>query len=307
MPKRRITTARKISDGHKPTLQALQRTITATLMRPLTRADEMSPAAAEVAARFIKPNDRLTSFERLQIYNQQYWWRLLGAFQEDFRGLRAVLGEKKFDRLALAYLESCPSTSWTLRNLGGKLVAFLEAHPEFTAPHTALALDVARVEWARVLAFDGAEKPVIQPARIARIPPDRLRLGLQPYLTLLELSHPIDELMRKLKRTEIAAMSNAVAATHTSRRARVTVRRSRTPIHLAVHRVDCSVYYKRLDPEAHRLLSALHEGATLEAACATAFTASKEPPERSAARIQEWFARWMEFGWFCKAGRPAPR
>ena len=52
-------------------------------MRPLTRDDGMQRmqrwrATAEVAARFIKPNDRLNSFERLQIYNQQYWWRLLG-------------------------------------------------------------------------------------------------------------------------------------------------------------------------------------------------------------------------------------
>ena len=64
--------------------------------------------------------------------------------------------------------------------------------------------------------------------------------------------------------------------------------------------VNFSVYYKRLDPEAYRLLLALRDGATLEDACATAFAGSKELPEKSAARIQEWFARWMEFGWFCR-------
>jgi len=44
------------------------------------------------AARYIKPNDRLTSFERLEIYNRQYWFRVLGGLAEDFPGLRAVLG-----------------------------------------------------------------------------------------------------------------------------------------------------------------------------------------------------------------------
>ncbi len=29
---------------------------------------------------FIKPNDRLTSFERLEIYNRHYWFRVLSAF-----------------------------------------------------------------------------------------------------------------------------------------------------------------------------------------------------------------------------------
>jgi len=260
----------------------------------------MQAAGASVAQRLIKPNDRLTSFERLQIYNQQYWWRLLGAFGEDFRGLHAVLGERKFDRLAVAYLEAHGSQSWTLRNLGAHLVSFLEKHPEFIHPRAALALDVTRVEWARILAFDDPEKPPLTPKQIAKIPPDRLRFGLQPYLSLLELHHPVDEMMGTLKRTEISAMSNAVAATHTRRSKAVTVRRSRTPIHLAVHRVNFSVYYKRLDSEAYHILLALRAGSTLDEACASAFAGSKELPTQSAARIQEWFARWMEFGWFCR-------
>lgn len=284
-----------------PSLAEFQRAIAGTLFHPLTADEGMQASGAAVAERLVKPNDRLTAFERLQIYNQQYWWRILGAFGEDFRGVRAVLGEKKFDQLAVAYLEAHGSSSWTLRNLGSQLVPFLEAHPEFTKPRTALALDVARVEWARVLAFDDPEKPILTAKQIAKLPADRLRLGLQPYLQLLELHHPVDAMMRTLKRTEIAAVSNAVAATHTRRRKTVTVRRSRTPIYLAVHRVNFSVYYKRLDPEAYRLLLALRGGATLEEACSTAFAESRELPEQSAARIQEWFARWMEFGWFCRA------
>jgi hypothetical protein len=274
--------------------------MTGALFRPLKSDEGMQAASAEVADRLVKPNDRLTAFERLQIYNQQYWWRLLSALGEDFRGLRAVLGERKFDKLAVAYLEACGSHSWTLRNLGSQLVPFLEAHPDFIKPRVELALDVARVEWARVLAFDDPEKPSLTAKQIARSSADRLRLGLQPYLNLLELHHPVDEMMRHLKHTEIAAVSNAVSATHTRRGKVVSVRRSRTPVHLAVHRVNFAVYYKRLDPEAYQLLRALRSGATLEEACAMAFAGSKELPEQSAARIQEWFARWMEFGWFCK-------
>jgi hypothetical protein len=284
----------------KDPLAEIQRAITGTLFRPLLADESMHPAAGKTAERLIKSNDRLTAFERLQIYNQQYWWRMLGAFSEDFRGLRAVLGETKFDRLAVNYLEAHGSHSWTLRNLGSQLVGYLEQHPALTHPRSALALDVARVEWARTLAFDDPEKPAITARQISKSPPNGLRLGLQPYISLLELHHPVDELMRTLKRTEISAVSNAVAATHTRRRKIVSVRRSRKPIHLAVHRVHFSVYYKRLDPEAYHLLIALREGSTLEDACATAFAESNELPSQSAARIQEWFATWMELGWFCR-------
>jgi hypothetical protein len=45
------------------------------------------------AASYFQPNDRLTSFERLEIYNRQYWFRLLESLHEDFPGLRAVLAK----------------------------------------------------------------------------------------------------------------------------------------------------------------------------------------------------------------------
>ena len=45
------------------------------------------------AAEFIKPNDRLSSFERLEIYNRQYWFRLLDCLYEDYPGLLSVLGK----------------------------------------------------------------------------------------------------------------------------------------------------------------------------------------------------------------------
>src|SRR5471032_3186880 len=128
----------------KGALADVQRLMLQAVGRPLTRDDGMQAAwtdgspTADIAATFIKPNDRLTSFERLQIYNQQYWWRLLASFAEDYNGLRAVLGARKFDRLAVAYIETWGSQSWTMRNLGRQLEDFLRAHPELTAPHTAL-------------------------------------------------------------------------------------------------------------------------------------------------------------------------
>ena len=47
------------------------------------------------AAGFIKPNSRLNSFERLEIYNRQYWFRLLDCLYDDYPGLLTVLGERK--------------------------------------------------------------------------------------------------------------------------------------------------------------------------------------------------------------------
>src|ERR1700693_3019760 len=109
----------------------LQRRMASSVMTPLPHFERMRAVAPDgrslrkVAADIIKPNDRLTSFERLEIYNRQYWFRVLSAFAEDFPGLRAVLGERKFAAAAKAYINDRPSTSFTLRNLGSKLDAWL--------------------------------------------------------------------------------------------------------------------------------------------------------------------------------------
>jgi hypothetical protein len=295
-------------DAHRPQslegrapLADIQRVMLDTIRQPLAPGERMRRDSAGAADAIIKPNDRLTSFERLQIYNQQYWWRLLANFADDFRGLRAVLGERKFDRVAVAYLEAFPSRSWTLRNLGSHLAEFLAAHPELTAPHSALALDVARVEWARTVAFDEAEMPPINPQRIAKAAPERLRLGVQPYVQLLELRYPVDQLLLRIKQHDVQAVSNAATAARRRRAVRLFAKPGREPIFLAVHRHDFLVYYKRLEPEAWRLLHALRAGRTLDDACVEAFADSSDSDERNTEKVREWFATWTAFGWLCRA------
>jgi hypothetical protein len=287
-------------------LRAIQKSMAELLFRPLTRGEGMQRKGpdgrrtAELAAEFIKPNDRLSSFERLEIYNQQYWWRLLGAFQDDFQGLRAVLGLRRFDRLAVAYLETYGSRSWSLRDLSEHLVCFLEERPEFTEPKTALALDMVRLEWAKVIAFDGPELPVLDPQRIARTPPERLKLRLQPFITLLELRHPVDHMLKKLRERNRSTASNAMTGAQESAPRPLHAKPSGEPIHLAVHRRQFSVYYKRLEPEAYRLLAALRDGSTLADACAHAFENSEIAEETAAEKIRDWFQGWMQFGWLTR-------
>src|SRR5579864_9691143 len=153
-------------------LKSLQRTMARAVMQPLTNAERMQQTAPDgkpmrsYAARFIKPNDRLTSFERLEIYNRQYWFRVLSSMMEDFPGLRAVLGDKRFDAMCRAYLLDCPSRSFTLRNLGRQLESWLRKHPKWAGPKQSLAVDIARLEWADIEAFDGKAEPALRPENL---------------------------------------------------------------------------------------------------------------------------------------------
>ena len=173
-----------------------------------------------VANQIIKPNDRLTSFERLEIYNRQYWFRVLSAFAEDFPGLRAVLGGRRFDALAKAYLIDCPSQSFTLRNLGSRLVNWLEKHPAWAGERQNLAVDMARLEWADIEAFDGLREPSLKPEDLAGVNPAKLRLRLQPYVSLLALRYPVDDLLLEVRKDsdDLDVASNTFNERHKRKR-----------------------------------------------------------------------------------------
>jgi hypothetical protein len=287
------------------TLLELQRRMAEDVRRPLTSNFEMQRTAGDgeavntIAESYIAPNARLSSFERLEIYNRQYWFRLVSAAAEDFPTLNAVLGQKRFDALILAYLAENPSTSWTLRNLGARLPAFLEHHPEFTGRRHRLAVDVARLEWAYVEAFDGAHQTPLT-AEGARAVGPKTRLSLQPHLQLLSLSYPADSLVLAVKKgtPETDIVSNA--ASRREGRTRVTLPSiRREQVHLAVHRYDDSVYYRRIERETFQLLRALRDRASVAEAAARAFEASKLAPPGQADCLRESFSLASELGWLC--------
>jgi hypothetical protein len=258
------------------------------------------------AAEFIKPNDRLSSFERLEIYNRQYWFRLLDCLYDDYPGLLAVLGERKFLKFATAYLARYPSDSFALRDLGARLEQFLREEPQWSVPREALALDMVRFEWAQVVAFDAFSKPPITTDEILDTPPDKLRLELQPYLSLLALRYAVDDFLIALKKRTTDGLrgeaSNAVeSAPKASKRKKRIRLPTRADIHLAVHRHDNRLYFKRLEPEAFAILSALDRGLTVENACVEAIASSKRKDEDWTARIQGWFQNWAALGWFSRA------
>ena len=100
-------------------------------MRTCAANRRMAARCTEVAASFIAPNSQLSSFERLEIYNRQYWFRVLGALAEDFPALRSVIGARAFEAMSVAYLSEHPSRSFSLRNLGSKLAEWLAKNPQF--------------------------------------------------------------------------------------------------------------------------------------------------------------------------------
>src|SRR5579885_3351992 len=272
-------------------LVELQKKFAQALMAPLVPGGVPAPAAG-----FIKPNAHLTARERLEIYRRSYWYRLIDSMHEDFPGLRAVTGPRAFDQLIRAYLADCPSRSFTLRDLGSRLESWLRAHPEYAGRRLALALDMIRLEWAHIEAWDAREEKALGPEDLIEPGPE-LKLRLQPFVRLLALDYPVDKLRLGLHAGGHETASNLVLnkiRRRTGAAAPVKPRR----IHLAVHRFDLSIYYRRLSLEEFTLLAALRRARTLGAALASCCRTSRLPPDKLHSHIEQWFAAWAELGWF---------
>jgi Putative DNA-binding domain len=289
-------------------LMHLQRTMARAVMQPLTSSERMQRRAPDggpmkrYASRFIKPNDRLTSFERLEIYNRQYWFRVLSALGEDFPGLRAVLGERRFDAMAKAYLIANPSRSFTLRNLSTRMESWLRKNPKWAGKKQTLALDIVRLEWADIEAFDGKAEPALRPEDLASAAGPRMKLTIQPYVRLLSFRYPVDDLLLEVRKededTDFA--SNTFTEHRKRKRVRAVAKLKPAQIFLAVHRIDYSVYFRRIDQEEFAILTALRQGKALGAAVESAFRKSAVPMDERPAKVQSWFAAWSGLGWFCR-------
>jgi hypothetical protein len=292
--------------SHQPmSLADLQREMAAAVMMPLTADEDMRPRAADgrdmkdVASSFIAPNSRLSAFERLEIYNRQYWYRVMGALADDFPALAAVVGARAFEALSIAYLSAHPSRSFSLRNLGSNLVGWLVENSQFLSRRHRLALDVARIEWAYIEAFDNGERTPLTLDQIATLDADS-RLALQPHVQLIALSYPADDLVVALHDREKRQASEAgVKHEHGPEApARLPKLRAR-PTFVAAHRVDLLVYYRRMQPEEFLTLTSIRDGLPLAQAIEVGFAASRTQEARRPQMVLEWFTTWAELGWIC--------
>jgi|ERR1700674_1292092 len=290
-------------------LEQIQRALLGVIQQPLTNSEGMRKRTIDgqpvkkIVDAIIKPNERLTSFERLEIYNRVYWFRLLSSLADDYPGLRAVIGQRNFDKLLVAYLRDCPSESFTLRNLGSRLEPWLLDHPEFAPHRHRIAVDMVRLEWADIEAFDGKAEPALRPEDLSASAGPNLRLKLQPYIQLLDLRYPLDDLLLEVRKddedTEFA--SNVFQERRKHKRVQAVAKLKPAEIYLVVHRVDYIVYFRRIDREEFLILSALRQGKPLGKAIEIAFRKSSIARQERASSVQAWFQHWAALGWFCQA------
>jgi len=153
------------------------------------------------------------------------------------------------------------------------------------------------------LVFDGQAKPALRTEDLESMAGPDLRLGIQPYVRLLELHYPVDDLLLAVKggndeSTRFA--SNAVQERRKHNDLQAVARQKPARVFLAVHRLDFSVYFRRISQEEYVLLSSLRNGKSVQRAIELAFHKSAVSSTDRASSVQHSFQTWATLGWFCQ-------
>ncbi|WP_374651955.1 putative DNA-binding domain-containing protein [Dongia sp.] len=132
---------------------------------------------------------------RIAIHRNNVHGGLLSALAAHFPVVRRLLGEECFDGCAARFVVAAPPRSPVLMFYGEGFADFIGSLSELRSLR--YLPDVARLEWARHVALNGLDAPVLVPADLAHVPPVRvadLVLELHPTARILRSDYPIQSI-----------------------------------------------------------------------------------------------------------------
>ena len=248
-------------------------------------AHKILPGTEDHLEDLVLPSSQLSAAERLRIYADMYFSRLVDILAEEFPTVRHLFGKELFEQVVKDYVTRHPSTHYSLTRLGRKFPGYLagEAH---SVPHLKFASAVATVERAMEDVFDERFLEPIKFEVLAAIPMERwgdVRLRTIPALRLLQLDYPVNDFMTAVRdKRHMDVPARILAFTSVYRR------------NYRVVRVD-------LDAQRFTLLAALQKGESLGTAVELCASLPEVDTETLADVLNGWFREWSSEGIFCSA------
>jgi hypothetical protein len=237
---------------------------------------ERLPASGVLEA-LVHGDERLSAAERIGIYADAYFHRLLECLGEDFPTTLAVLGTDNFAALVKEYLLEHPPTEPSILYAGLYLADFLNDHP--FAERWPFIADLARLERAVLDVFHAADAPVLSLETLHVVPSEEL-----PALKLR--SHPAVEIVHSEWRI--------ADVLHTVERGREWTDPELEEASVLVWRQNALVNYRNLEPVERDALVIVAKGASFAAVCEAVATGAEEP--KRVTLIGRLMARWLADG-----------
>jgi hypothetical protein len=257
-------------------LRSQQAIFCAAVMTPEDEPELLDDAAA---ARLVTPSGTLSALERLGIYRTAYHARLIECLSDDYPVLKHALGDAAFDALCRGYVAKHPSTGPSLNDFGRHMADFCRTSLTGSA---GFAGDLAKLEWAVVLAIHAPTAAVLGTEELATVPLERwpeVRLVANPSLRILHFAYPVNAYFQAYRSGEAPSMpSEAVSS-------------------VAVYRTGRSIWRLPLTEAMVVLFESLASGTALGPSLALLEPLLLNDPE-AAPRVMGWFRQGVSSGLF---------
>lgn len=241
----------------------------------------------------IEPSRNQTCVERLAVYANAYFARLIECLEEEFPAMVYALGEETFRAFSLEYLQRYPPGSYTLAKLAANFPRFLrETRPvedacEEPEPNwTDFLIDLATLERTYSEVFDspGAEaQSTLQRDELLALASEQwpeIRLRPVACLRLLELQFPVHEFAAAVRRGQQPTMPPPSAT------------------YLLVTRRNYVVRPRDVSRPEFEVLRGLCEGHSIGDVVARAAESPDSTIEELLNQIRDWFGNWSADGLF---------
>ncbi|MGO9602839.1 MAG: putative DNA-binding domain-containing protein [Candidatus Binataceae bacterium] len=225
----------------------------------------------------IRGDDRLSAEDRVGIYANMYFYRLLEILQEDFAATAALLGETKFHNLITGYLIEYPPIEPSVIWAGRYLSDFLRDHP--LRNEYPFVADLAALERATIDVFRAADTTPLDASAMSAIPPERwaaLKMRTVPATVILHAEWKVAEVLRAVEEKRDWGVPG------------------RSGNRILVSRHNSRISYRELDEIEADALEMLGRGAAFGKVCevlARDVSAESAPQE-----INSRLARWIGDG-----------
>lgn len=287
-------------DGRGPSLDAVQRWMQSVIVHAdgigagieSTAAHAAIPIGSAEIEQLICRSHAQTSMERLSVYSNAYWARLLEVLTGDYPALVHALGDDVFIGMGHAYLQEHPPQSYTLADLGAHFPEYLaNSRPpnqnEDGSPDWAdFLIDLARLERTYSEIFDGPGiegQVILQAEDLRDLAAEEwlaARLMPAPCLRVAAFRFPVHEYASAVRQQLPAEIPTA------------------QPTFLAMTRRDYVVRRVSLENDEFAVLAELIQGTSIAEALERTFVNSRRTIDELAADVRRWFRNWSAAGYF---------
>jgi hypothetical protein len=220
-------------------------------------------------------DERLSAIDRVGIYANAYFFRLLDVLREDFPCVATVLGDAVFHNLVTGYLIEYPPDRASVVECGRYFADHVGGHP--IARKFPFLADLAGLERASVEIFLAPDAATLTIEDLRAIEPSRwasIRLKAVPAARVLEHRWPASKLAAEIER---------------GRKFKSPSRRANSVL---VWRRDNSVRRREVAGPERAAIAAMIRGSTFGRICTIVAraAAAKDPAKAAAAMLANWVA-----------------